>query len=521
MRCPGRQPRHVLVALGVLAVAATACSSASSTHTEPPADAGRARDASRVPDARKDAKPDVRGDDAAHGDECTLAAPKPPDWRLVTDGPLLKDGLGRTVFLRGVDAGGRSKFAPYVPFDFPSGGFDAALEAYMARAESWGIDAMRVPFTWTALEPTRTSPPTYDSAWQAMYLALLASAWAHGIYTVVDFHQDVYSEVFCGDGFPAWTLPNGGADAGPPMHDCPQWQLEYFTDDAVKAAFDAFWPANSPAMTAYFAAWDEMMSQAADTPGVIGFEPINEPAAGSATLAAFEADTLTPFYSAIAAEMNAKAPKALVFFDGTELDGVQVSTNLGKPEGKNLVFAPHFYPIEQQPSSVMLGLGTWAGFAKTWDLPVLVGEFGSTNTNAATLPYMQSVFAGLDAYGLGGTEWEYSVSVDLWDSEMDSVVDPDGGEFPVAQALIRPFARAVAGGGITQSYDVGSRVFTLSYTATAGVTELRAPARAYPTGFTVQVTGGCYDRFTVPGEVLVQGSPGAMVTVELATTMAK
>ena len=377
---------------------------------------------------------------------------------------------------------------------------------------------MRVPFTWAALEPTRTTPPTYNAAWQAQYAALLASAWQHGIYTVVDFHQDIYSEVFCGDGFPAWTLPNGGADAGPPEHDCPQWQFEYFSNAGVSGAFDAFWPAASTGRAAYVAAWEEMISQVAATPGVIGFEPINEPSAGTATQSTFEQTTLTSFYSAIAAVMNQKAPQALVFFDGTNLDGVSVTTSLEKPDGQNLVFAPHFYPLEMgAESDVQARLATWAGYATTWNLPVWVGEFGASNTQASTLGYMQSVFQSFDALDLvGGTEWEYSVSVDLWNSETDSVVTPDGGEFPVAQALIRPFARAVAGAGVSQTYDVETGVYTLSFTAANGVTEVRSPARAYPGGQIVTVEGGCYDATAAPGEVLVKGTAGGAVKVTIA-----
>ena len=101
---------------------------------------------------------------------CTLTPPSPPDWRLQADGTFLRDGLGRVVFLRGVDAGGRSKFAPYVPFDYPSGQYAAALDAYMDRAASWGIDAMRVPFTWAALEPTQGQD---DADWLSRYQQLL------------------------------------------------------------------------------------------------------------------------------------------------------------------------------------------------------------------------------------------------------------------------------------------------------------------------------------------------------------
>ncbi len=496
-------------------LAPVACSSATPATTGP-SDGGRSKDARASPP--KDAAPPKKGDggdgggahDAATAKACMLAVPSPPDWRLVTDGTLLKDGLGRTVFLRGVDAGGRSKFAPYVPFDYADGGYATALDAFMARAETWGIDSLRVPFTWAALEPTQSTPPTYDTAWIAQYVALLQAAWQHGMYTVVDFHQDVYSEVYCGDGFPGWTV----ADAGPPEHDCPQWSLEYFEDPSVEAAFDAFWPMSSPTMAGYFAAWDQMISQTANVPGVIGFEPINEPSSGSVNNMTFEPTTLTPFFSAIATEMNTMAPKALVFFDPTGVDGVSVTTTLQKPLGQNLVFAPHFYPIGvPSPADVQTKLAGWAGYGTMWNVPVWVGEFGASNSLASTLGYMQSVFDGFDALGLSGELWEYSQSVDLWNSETNSVVNPQGVEFPVAQALIRPFARAVAGADIAESFNTTTGTYTLSYTATDGVTEVRLPARAYPNGFDVSLEGACFDGTDAPGELLLQGTAGAKVSM--------
>src|SRR4051812_47637321 len=93
---------------------------------------------------------------------CAIDPPGPPsvDWRLRTDGTRLVDSLGRTVVLRGVDAGGRSKFAPFAPFDYPDGGYQSALDAYLDRAAAWGIDVLRVPFTWAAVEPQ----PGHDDA---------------------------------------------------------------------------------------------------------------------------------------------------------------------------------------------------------------------------------------------------------------------------------------------------------------------------------------------------------------------
>ena len=272
---------------------------------------------------------------------CVLTPPTPPDWRLTADGTLLRDGLGRVVFLRGVDAGGRSKLSPYVPFDYAPGQYAQALAAYMDLAASWGIDAMRVPFTWAALEPTQG---TYDADWLSRYQQLLDAAWARGIWTVVDFHQDVYSESFCGDGFPGWTLST------PPVnsHVCPDpnWQFQYFMDTDVQKAFDAFWADGSPVQPLYLAAWDTMIARFQNEAGVAGFEPINEPGWGTQSdITKFEATTLTAFYASVVPHFRAQAPQALLFIDPTGFSGSIQMTGLTRPAGDGIVFAPHYYPI--------------------------------------------------------------------------------------------------------------------------------------------------------------------------------
>jgi endoglycosylceramidase len=437
---------------------------------------------------------------------CTIAPAAPPDWRLHADGTLLKDGLGRIVFLRGVDGGGRSKFSPYMPFEYASeAGFPAALDAYMSRAASWGIDSMRVPFTWAALEPVQFQ---IDQDWLSRYTQLLAAAWSHGIWTVVDFHQDVYSECFCGDGFPCWTIPSPPPPPAP-AHDCPGWPLEYLQDTSVEDAFDAFWAAGSQVQQQYVDRWDLMISAFANQPGVLGFEPFNEPSAGTASAPTFEATTLTDFYSMMIAHMTGEAGTSLVFVDATGLDGTFVSTNLNRPTG-NFVFAPHFYPLTPNVDAVQSGLQTWATLGAKWNVPVWVGEFGISHNDESALAFMTAHFAAFDALGLSGTEWEYSVETTEWNDETDSVVAGDGGEYPVAGALIRPFARAVAGTGVAQSWAPATSTFTLSYAPTpGGVTEVQLPARAYPSGTSVAVTGGCYDATAVPGRLLVQANAGA------------
>ena len=442
--------------------------------------------------------------DAPAARACTISPTPASDWRLHADGVRLKDASGRVVFLRGVNAGGRSKWAPYVPFDYAADGYDAALASYMDRAASWGIDVMRVPFTWAALE---TTPGDDDEDWLTRYGKLLDAAWARGIWTFVDFHQDVYSELYCGDGFPVWTIPG----ATPvPHQDCPDWPSEYASDPDVQAAFDRFWADGSTVQAQYVAAWDRMIARFADRPGVIGFEPINEPWLTIDT-AEPEATTLSAFYDRMVVHMRAAAPNSLVLVDPAGIDGETVVTTLRKPAGDGVVFAPHFYPIaEQTEDTTPTILQHWVDVGTSWNAPVLVGEFGKRHDDDVGPQILGYDYEAFDALGLSATQWEYSVAAQDWNDEAMSVVAPDGTEYPVVDALARPFARAIAGDGVVQQYDPTTRTFTLDYAPTSGgVSEIQLPTRVYSSGVAVQLTGGCYDATSQPGRLLVQADDGA------------
>jgi endoglycosylceramidase len=426
---------------------------------------------------------------------CTITAPQ-ADFRLVTDGTQLEDSLGRVVYLRGVNAGTRSKFAPYVPFDFGND-YEGALAAYMDRAASWGIDVMRVPFVWAALEPALGQD---DAVWLSRFDEFIDAAWARGIWSVLDFHQDVYAENFCGDGFPAWTLVNPPA----PHHDCAVWSTAY-TTDPVKAAFDAFWAQGSSVQAAYFSAWDRMIARYKDRPGVLGFEPINECSGGSQLDDDFSATTLSDFYAKWVAHARSLAPTSLVFVEPSGTSGVTLATTLVRPPGDGVVFAPHLYPLVTSVDAVMSNVQKLQAIGAAWNTPTWVGEFGASNLLDSTLPRMQATFAAFDALGLSGTEWEYSTATELWDDEQYSLTDASGNELPVAQAIIRPYARAVAGSNVAMSFDPATSTYTLGYAPRpGGVTVVSLPAKAFPSGYEVALEGACYDVTSAPGQMLIQ-----------------
>jgi endoglycosylceramidase len=123
---------------------------------------------------------------------------------------------------------------------------------------------------------------------------------------------------------------------------------------------------------------------------------------------------------------------------------------------------------------------------------LLVTEFGAT-TAAASLTQFA---AGFDAQLM---PWVF------WSLDQYLITDlhrpPGGSNLPSAsalQALARPYPLAIAGVPASFGYDPATQQFSLAYTtgrlgggefAPGTVTSVIAPRTAYPTGYSVSVTG--------------------------------
>jgi endoglycosylceramidase len=443
----------------------------------------------------------------------------------------MRDGLGRDVQLRGVNTGGRSKWAPFVPFPIDAEvalpEFAAAADTFFARLPAWGCNVVRLLFSWEALEP---SPGQYDMRYLDRYAAMVEAAWGQGLRVIVDFHQDVYSAPFCGDGFPPWTL----AALPDPPHECPDagWGLKYVTSGDVRAAFDSFWADENAVQAAFFAMWGVMIARVGDHPGVIGFEIVNEPGWGTAPdIPTFKHETLNPFHTTAVAELRAVAgDEPLIFFNnpGFEALGIDPIEHV-RPDGSNLVYAPHMYDpglIMSMPSFGMVPepfLDDIADFAAEEGLGVLIGEFGIGHGAAGGHEWLGRALDHLDVRRLGATLWECSQNEELWNEEDLSVLTADGEERAALDVFVRPYLRAVAGSDSAFAWD--GTTATATWTAAEGVTEIALPTRRFGAAeLAVELTtlsgpdGACFTLDQPGGELRVQAPAGARVEVRIAAS---
>jgi len=443
--------------------------------------------------------------------------------RLTQDGIDLRDADGRAVKLRGVNAGSRAKFTPYVPFayrdiDANAPLFDEALAAYYDRIVGWGLNVVRMPFTWEAIEPARG---TYDEAFLTRLDAMIAAASERHIRVVLDFHQDVFGHRYCGDGFPEWAL---GDPAVARPADCSTWFLNYFQNTDMMADFDRFWANDDGLRDAFEALWTMLAERYADTDAVIGFEVMNEPGWGTHDLAEFSRDVLTPFYTRMVEVIRAVAKDTLIFVDPTGLDGVSGDTALERPVGDGIVFAPHYYnPLAISgtgvPEAAIVDevLAKWQAVGRAWNVPVLIGEFGLPAATPDANQFLRANWDAFDRLGLHGTQWEYSVTGDKWNAESMSLVDSDGSERAIALELVRAYPVAVSGELARWSFERTTSIAEIAFVVAnpsdspARPTLVAVPAALYGSRAPhVEVDGDACTRWDAERQLLVIGGSGAV-----------
>ncbi|WP_238845470.1 cellulase family glycosylhydrolase [Nocardia terpenica] len=127
----------------------------------------------------------------------SAADPPDPIAALHAQGSAIADEYGRTVLLHGVN--NVHKQAPFVQ---AGDGFTVSDQDAKLLAQH-GFDLVRLGVPFEALMPTRG---TIDTALLDRVVQVVDTLAAHGIYTLLDDHQDGLSKIWGGNGFPDWAI---------------------------------------------------------------------------------------------------------------------------------------------------------------------------------------------------------------------------------------------------------------------------------------------------------------------------
>ena len=430
-------------------------------------------------------------------------------------GGKLVDALGRERVLRGVNVRAAGVFD--VGFsdgrtaveDVPSFGDDDA-----ARIRALGFSFVRLPISWSGLEPTEG---VIDDAYLARVADVVAHNRARGLYTLIDFHQDAYSKEIGEDGAPLWAIvptpttaqllegPLSSTDLGARRRSQPV--LDAFAslfrdDDHLQARFE-------PALAA-------VVDRFADDDAVVGFELMNEPVAftlnnGAALLDAFSIR--------MAAVVRAHDARHAIWIEPDALrNGILAAPIREAPfPDDNVVYAPHLYPVlagshDTRDAWIDALSNTFTSLraeVDSWGAALALGEWGAYSDDATAASYAAAVHLLVDELNGSDAVWLWKeTSQDHWGFFAD-----DGSERASAQLFVHPYALAVPGALSKQAWDDATQTFTVDFDAdlivtTASGPVIDVPTSTFPEGFTVTLDGVDVPGLA-PGRIALPWTPTA------------
>ncbi|MFF4568017.1 cellulase family glycosylhydrolase [Streptomyces sp. NPDC001410] len=460
----------------------------------------------------------------------TAATPSDSLWfdgtPLTVQNGRFTDGQGREIVLRGYNVSGETKLEENGGLPFASVA-DARRSATALRALGGG-NAVRFLLSWAHAEPARGRA---DAAYLAAVTEQMRAFLDAGIRVYPDFHQDLHSRYlfnsgswYTGDGAPEWAV-DAGSYPKESCGICLFWGQNITQNAAVQKAQYDFWHNSYGLQDAFLATAETAMVYLrqhltdGEFAGVVGFDPYNEPYAGSydsgQTSRTWERDLLWPFYVKFRARMDAAGwQDKPAFVEPNLFWNANISTQ--KQEGGLLdaatlgpryVFNTHFYDQKAISGILMWGKaadGQYAsGFGAVRDrasaagTAALVSEFGhplsgTVSDKAPTV--LKAMYQALDsrvpgaswwtnpaASGpvLSGSQWQWDLyngrhhelmngnpdkvltSGDAWnDEDLSAVKLDDSGNAALrqdARLLDRVYPSATAGSTLAFTYEDRSR----------------------------------------------------------------
>ncbi|HUP92888.1 MAG TPA: cellulase family glycosylhydrolase [Solimonas sp.] len=450
--------------------------------------------------------------------------------QLRREGRWMVDPLGRVVLTHGVNA--VWKIPPYYPPATPEG-FIGADAAWLADN---GFNSARIGTLFAGVMP---QPDQIDAQYLEAWDRVVQLLSAHGIYTLFDFHQDLYSERFAGEGFPEWATN----DDGIPMPVSFGFPGNYFTP-ACSRAFDNFWSDTDGLWARYRSAWKAVATRWHDQDHHLGYDLINEPWPGTdfATCAnplgcpLHDTQELQALQQEALAGIREADPANLVWFEPNVIFNSGAKTNLAllAPIGDpNIGLSWHKYCL---PAALLHAQGfedvpacdvyhqlvsdNAEEAIGRMQATTLVTEFGASDDLADLVQVTQQTDAQL-------TGWQYWHYKEWRDPTTESGGSGGQGLFAddadlstvkveKLKVLSRTYPQATAGIPLELSFDPDSAEFHYRYQprAAQGPTEIFVPAALhYPQGYTVEVTGACLVPTGDPRRVLLQNEAGATEVV--------
>ena len=418
----------------------------------------------------------------------------------IPDVRLLLDQHGRRRIFHGVNVVFKGK--PYIPFTNRWDPWYSFTEEDYDLLANLNVNVVRLGVLWSGAEPERDQ---WDQSYFDRINVIVEGLKKRGIYVMLDMHQDLYSEVFCGNGFPNWATvpqdPISGTESRAfpyPYNLIPtkKFKLNYTTDNVNIntnmtntgigrvdlrdcGRLDPYWPAmyiaqsvqnsfqnmfvNRSGLTMYFGRfWKRVATEVGmKHSNILGYELMNEPWAGAVHLRGSlfwprnaDSQNLQPFYDALATDIRTVHPEAIIHFGGVTW-GNWVLGFTAPPGGfehaDHSVISYHFYPgfgpnmLQSIKSNVQSRLND----AQRLRCGLFLTEFRLTKKN---LVHLDETFQSWAA-------WQYKEFQPITGGAVSGSVWHYGGYYREENAKLyaRPYAQAIAGHPVYMNFDDGTK----------------------------------------------------------------
>lgn len=379
------------------------------------------------------------------------------------------DAEGRVIFLHGVNARVEGIFD--VTFDdgrtalepIPTFGEEDAI-----RMREIGLNALRLPINWSALEPTE------DGGFSEGYLdkveAVVELCGKHKIRTLIDFHQDAYSKEIGEDGAPLWAIV-------PPPTQLLEGPLEDLAarraSKQVLDAFGTFFGSTEDGVRLrqrFGEAVAHVAERFKDNPHVTGIEIYNEPVTDDTAVHVMHDEVL--------ALARPKDDGRLYYFEPSVLRNLKDKAPTAKRDPwPGTVYAPHVYTLsfdgtdaehEAMTKETLRPSNESAkAEAESWEAPLAVGEYGYDPNGIQAESYLSWQIELQDEYQASGFLWVWKEqSQGRWGLfEYDDATGQWTERPAVRKAVSRVVPEAVSGWPKTFGFDRSAQRFEMVFVA--------------------------------------------------------
>jgi endoglycosylceramidase len=442
---------------------------------------------------------------------CAIAAgPKGP---LGHSGRWMTDARGRAVVLHGVNM--VYKLPPYAP---RSVGFNGPDARFLHRH---GFNTVRLGLIYAGVEP---KPGHYDDRYLRRIAKTERVLARNRIFSLLDFHQDLFNEKFSGEGFPAWAVLDGGLPAEP----LTGFPGTYISSPGGNQSWNSLWldsagPGGVGLQERYAAAWKHVADRFRKRRRVLGYDIINEPwpgtqwptCANTQGCPAFEQNFLGPMEKKAIDAIRTVDHRHIVWYEPVVTSQFGTAYTIPDSGDPNAGMSFHDYCLSGAlgipavgglscPELESLSLDNARQRADLNGDTLMLSEWGAT-ADKATIKRMVDA---TDQRMLSWQWWHYCGCADPTTSgpgDAQAIVKnakkPPRGKNVLRgklKLIERPYPQAVAGTPTSYSYDRDANAFSLKY-STKDPAGKRLPRRVktvvyvprihYRHGYSVAVKG--------------------------------